>query len=171
MGGSCSLYLGGMRLARRPVWRLVAFLALVLLSVSFWWATLADHSTWLRYRHVYSRGVTTTASVLTYKYDAEGGDPDGWTTDRVTFMTQAGSRVTAVVGHHSPGPELTTRTLRVTYDPLHPDVVFAAYADVSPTDGSEWWDGFLFAVPATFAAVVLAVSSFMAFRRAGIRAE
>jgi hypothetical protein len=128
-----------MRRASVPVRQLVGFAALVLLAIWSWSFMLADHSTWSRYRFVYSRGVTTTAAVLSYKYDPDRGDPDGWTTDRVAFTTHAGASVTAVVGHHSPREEKLTRRMRVTYDPLHPDVVIAADADVSPSDGSEWW--------------------------------
>jgi hypothetical protein len=154
-----------MRRVRWLRWRLVRLLALVLLSIWFGTSTLADHSKWLRYRHVYSRGVTTTASVLSYKYDPDGGDPGGWTTDRVAFTSNDGESVTAIIGHYNPGPEKLTGRMHVTYDPVHPAVVIAADADVSPTDGSELWGGLLIAIPTALGAIALAVWSFAGLRR------
>lgn len=79
------------------------------------------------------RGVTTTATVLRYSYDPGGGDPGGWTTDRIGFSTATGAQVVATVGHHAAGPERFSRTLEVTYDPRDPRVVRAAGHD-DPTD-------------------------------------
>lgn len=121
-----------------------------------WYWILADHSMWLRYRPLYVRGVTTTATVRSYEYDPDGGDPGGWTTDRVQFTTRDGESISATVGHHDPGPERKTHHMRVRYDPLHPDVVLAADADVAPTDGSEWAGGIFLAVPSTLATVAVA---------------
>lgn len=140
---------------RVPRWRLATFVVALLLTAWTWSATLSDHSTWLRYRPLYSRGITTTATVLSYHYDPEGGDPGGWTTDRITFMTRQGESITATVGHHDPGTERTTHAIGVTYDPVHPDVVIAADANVAPTDGSEWYVGLVLAFPSAFGAAAL----------------
>src|SRR4051794_31039193 len=150
---------------RVPRWRIVCCVALVLMTIWAGSATARDYAKWQRYRPLYTRGVTTTAAVLSYSYDPDGGDPGGWATDRVAYVTRRGIRRTATVGHHDQGTEWTTKLLPVTYDPLHPEVVVAAHADVAPDDGSEWWGGLLIALPATVAALGLGAWVVIALRQ------
>jgi len=140
---------------RVPLWRTRCCAALVVVNVWAWSATVSDYAKSLRYKPLTKSGVTTTASLRSYSYDPDGGDPGGWTTDQVSFVTRSGKRETATVGHHNPGTEQTTGTLPITYAPQHPEVVIAANADVAPTDGSEWWGGLLIGLPATFGALAL----------------
>lgn len=102
---------------------------LAALAAAAWSGTVDDLHAWRQHSALDARGVTNTAAVLSYSYDPDGGDPDGWTTDDVRFITATGTTVTARIGHHSPGPEQTTRKLLVTYDPQHPTVVRAAGYD------------------------------------------
>ncbi len=106
------------------------------------------------------RGVTTDAKVESYNYNPDGGDPGGWTTEDVAFVTREGVAVSATIGHHDPGTESTTRSIRVRYDPLHPDVVEAADYDVAPTDGSEWQVGLGLAGDTSLAALALGAGLF-----------
>jgi hypothetical protein len=105
---------------------LVALLSIGLAAITWAW-TVADLHAWRQHSVLDSRGVTTTATVLSYSYDPAGGDPGGWTTDRVSFTTAGGTAVVATVGHHDPGAEQASRVLDVTYDPRHPTLARAAH--------------------------------------------
>lgn len=70
--------------------------------------------------------VTTVAKVVRSSYDSGGGDPNGWTTDRVVFADRHGQTVSATVGHHGVNSsERSTGRLMVIYDPLHPTQVMS----------------------------------------------
>ena len=111
-------------------------------------------------------GHDRSSTVLSSSYDPGGRDAGGWTTDRVANVTRTGDRRTATVGHHDHGSAETTRTLDVTYDALHPEVVIAAHADVAPSDGSESWGGLFVTVPSTLAAVAVGTWLVIGVRRA-----
>ena len=111
--------------------------ALLALAVMMWMGVIDDISRWRAHRGLDSRGVTVEARVDLYRYDPEGGDPDGWTSEMVTFSTPSGRSVQVKVGHHGPGVEGSTRSLRVTYDPKDLQVARAAdYADDDDTCGN-----------------------------------
>ena len=117
----------GWRFWRVPRLRLLATVLLAGIAVLFWFGAIGDMKAWHQHGVLDKRGVTTTATVLSYAYDSDGGDPDGWTIDHVRFTTAAGSTVVTTVGHHAPGPERISRELAVTYDPQHPTLARAAH--------------------------------------------
>jgi len=110
-----------------PRLRLLVALLFIGLAAFTWAWTFADLHAWRQHSVLDSRGVTTTATVLSYSYDPAGGDPGGWTTDRVSFTTAGGTAVVATVGHHDPCTEQASRMLDVTYDPRHPTLARAAH--------------------------------------------
>lgn len=121
-----------------PRARLLAAVFLIGFGVLAWSWTIDDLHAWRQHSALDKRGVTTTATVLSYSYDPDGGDPGGWTTDHVRFTTSSGAAVVATVGHHHTGPERASRVLDVTYDPRHTALVRAArYLDDAddPTNG------------------------------------
>lgn len=106
-------------------WR--TYVAGLIAAIAIWcWFGVADDTRSLHdQRALDSGGVTTTAAVLSYSYNENGGDPGGWTTDIVRFVDRHGRVVIATVGHHDQGPEKVTRSMRVTYDPAVPSLVRA----------------------------------------------
>lgn len=73
-----------------------------------------------------ARGVTTLATVLSSSYDAGGGDPGGWTTDQISFITATGQAETGTVGHRNDdAPERASGHVPVIYDPNHPGTVMS----------------------------------------------
>jgi heme exporter protein D len=64
------------------------------------------------------RGVITTATIVSSHYDANGGDPAGWTRQVVVIPTPSGP-VRAVVGHHGEN-QGDGATVAVIYDPMNP---------------------------------------------------
>jgi hypothetical protein len=142
------------RRSLRDLLRLRAVAAVLLVgfaSVTWWW-TIDDLHAWRQHRALDMRGVTTTATVLSYSYDAEGGDPGGWTTDHVRFATAGRGTVVATVGHHDPGPERFNRVIDVTYDPQHLNVVRAAHFPDDADDPSNIVAGAMVAALVTTAA-------------------
>jgi len=125
--------------------RLVVFVGLILLGIFMGVSAVQDHAKSRRYAPLDYRGIITDAKVLSYNYDPDGGDPGGWTRDHVSFMTRDGQTISATVGHHDPGTENTTGTIRVIYDPLHPRVVLVTDYDIAPSDGSNWPAAAIFA--------------------------
>lgn len=129
----------GWRFWKVPRLRLTFAFAAIGCAIFMLYGTVSDMITWRRHAALDSRGVTTTALVLSYHYDPDGGDPDGWTSDRVSFTTDTGRKVVTTVGHHSPGPEQSTHLLSVTYDPQRPAVArpasFTDYDD-DPATGA-----------------------------------
>lgn len=115
----------------RIAWpRLTAAVALIALAPVLWTWFADDVRTLHAHRALDSRGLTTTATVLTSSYDPDGGDPNGWTTDQMRFTTAAGTVVTATLGHHGRGGETAGNRQRVTYDPRDPSVArLSAYVD------------------------------------------
>lgn len=111
---------------RVPRLRLLAALLLIGFAAVTWSWTVDDLHAWRQHSVLDKRGVTTTATLLSYSYDPDGGDPGGWTTDHVSFTTAVGATIVATVGHHDPGPERASRVIDVTYDPRHPTLVRAA---------------------------------------------
>jgi len=92
-----------------------------------------DHAAYLARR---DHGVRTTATILSSHYDANGGDPGGWTTQVVLIPTPSGP-VRAVVGHHDKG-DAGVHTVAVIYDPANPANAqtvqdFAEFGDYSVT--------------------------------------
>lgn len=116
-----------MPLLRRRLASLALVAVLLLASVWVWVGTADEVGAWQRGRALDERGVDVAATVLDYSYDSNGGDPGGWTTDTVRFKTVTGVSITAVVGHHDPGPEAHSKILEVTYDPTRPGIVRAAH--------------------------------------------
>jgi hypothetical protein len=133
----------------------LAALLLLGLAAFIWSRAVGDLHAWRQHRVLDQRGVTTTATVLSYAYDPDGGDPGGWTTDRVGFTTASGAMVTATVGHHDPGPERVSRVLEVTYDPQHPTVARAARYSDDAGDPVNAVIGAVFATLVTAGAAVL----------------
>jgi hypothetical protein len=122
---------------RVPRLRVFAALVLIGFAVLIWSGTVADLRAWRQHSALDKRGVTTAATLVSYSYDPDGGDPGGWTTDQVSFRTTAGAAIVATVGHHDPGPERASRVIDVTYDPRHPTVVRAArYVDDADDPGN-----------------------------------
>lgn len=118
------------RFWRVPRLRLTSAVLLIAFAAILWPGAVGNLHALNQHRAIDKRGLTTTAAVLSYSYDPDGGDPDGWTTDRVRFTTASGETVVTTVGHHSAGPERTSRTMAVSYDPQHPAVARAsAYED------------------------------------------
>ena len=158
------------RSARRSVrdllrLRAIAAVLLVGFALLSWWWTIGDLHTWRQHSALDRRGVTTPATVLAYSYDSDGGDPGGWTTDRVRFATADGVTVVATVGHHEPGQERFSRGIEVTYDPQHPDLVRAAHYD-DDADGPD--NAFAGAVVASLVTLAAAFASRFAKRRSAL---
>jgi hypothetical protein len=100
---------------------LVAVAALALLSIVTIHGNFSDAAKARHYGALRTRGVTSSASLITSSYDAGGGDPNGWTTDTVRFRDTSGNEVQTVVGHHDTDqPERSTRLIEIIYDPQHP---------------------------------------------------
>ncbi len=114
------------RFWRVPPIRLVAALLLAGLAALTWSGTIDNAHAQRKHTVLDKRGVTTAAVVLTYSYDPDGGDPGGWTTDRIRFTTGNGTVVLSTVGHHDPGREDASGRLAVTYDRQHPTLVRAS---------------------------------------------
>jgi hypothetical protein len=136
--GAPELALPADELTHVPAEKYDAVRALAMLVIAFaamaWWGTVGDLDAWRRHSAIDKRGLTTTATVLNYSYDPDGGDPDGWTIDRVRFVTAGGTTVVTTIGHHSAGPEITSRRMAVSYDPQHPAVARAAHYDDQADD-------------------------------------
>jgi hypothetical protein len=81
-----------------------ATLFVLALAALLWSGTVGDLRVWRQHSGLDQRGLTMTATLLGYFYNPEGGDPDGWTTDKVRFVTEAARVVVAIIGHHAPGP-------------------------------------------------------------------
>lgn len=80
----------------------------------------SDQATHTAYIARHDRGVTAQVRILSSHYDADGGDPGGWTTQTVLIPTTTGP-VTADVGHHNEDPAGSAPTsVEVIYDPQHP---------------------------------------------------
>ena len=98
-------------------WVSVGFVALLLLAVAGGiYSDRGKHAAFVARR---DRGVVAQAQVLSSHYDADGGDPNGWTREVVLIPTPH-SKVLAVVGHHGPEPGGRPATVAVIYDPLRP---------------------------------------------------
>lgn len=68
------------------------------------------------------RGVEAQATILSYSYDPTGGDPNGWTSERIRFQPSPQETLFAKVGHHGPTLGLGKRVV-VVYDRDDPKVV------------------------------------------------
>lgn len=120
----------GRRSLTRAASLVIAATLAACLAALLWSWTVDDFQAWKLHSALDVRGVSTKAKVLSYSYDPDGGDPDGWTTDKVAFVTDRGTTVVATVGHHAPGTEQATRSVQVTYDPQQPTLVRVAnYGD------------------------------------------
>jgi hypothetical protein len=144
---------------RRDGTRWLVFTAVLMAVGSVWlWTTVAhDLTTWRQHQQLDRRGVPVRATVLDSHYDEAGGDPGGWTTDRVTFVTASGTRVTTTLGHHYPGNEKQQGWLVVTYDPEHPQVARATGVEDSRDTPDEAITGAILAVLTTLGAAGIAL--------------
>jgi len=79
------------------------------------WAHRGDRDAYLALRN---RGVTAAAAIIRSSYDANGGDPNGWTR-QVVLIPAASGPVQAVVGHHGSNKS-DGAVVRVIYDPSKP---------------------------------------------------
>jgi len=111
---------------RPPRGRLVAAAALALLTALFVFGVGKDAAEQHITATLTARGVTTLATVLSSSYDAGGGDPGGWTTDQISFITATGQAETGTVGHRNDdAPERASGHVPVIYDPNHPGTVMS----------------------------------------------
>lgn len=105
----------------RPILVLLSFvgLAIVLLGVM---GVLQDRTETRRTEALQARGVMTAAEVLTAHFDANGGDPGGWTSVRARFTDAAGRGRSHVVtvGHHYEPTEHSGEPIAIIYDSSQP---------------------------------------------------
>jgi hypothetical protein len=111
---------------RAPRTRLISAAALAILTAIFVLGVRKDAVEQHATATLTTRGVTTLATVVSSSYDANGGDPGGWTTDRISFTTATGQTETGAVGHHNDDtPERASGHMPVIYDPAYPATVMS----------------------------------------------
>ena len=69
-----------------------------------------------------THGVSTLAQVLSVHYDANGGDPNGWTSIRARFTDATGRSYIVNIGHHDQATERPGDSITVIYDSARPSL-------------------------------------------------
>lgn len=82
---------------------------------------------------IVARGVTAQATVTGVSYDPGNGDPDGWTSLRVSLPLPDGQTVRQTVGHQGSPTESIGSQVTIRYDPQRPSAV--AYGPIDLADG------------------------------------
>jgi hypothetical protein len=114
----------------RPRWGWLVGAAVVsAVAVVLWVQCFGSLHTWRMDQALDQRGVLASATVVSHSYNPDGGDPDGWTTDWIRYVTATGTSIVAKIGHHDPGSETVSGTVQVMYDPQHPQWVRPATSD------------------------------------------
>lgn len=87
-----------------------------------------EYSTQVERTAIHRSGIVAQARVVASSYDEGGGDPGGWTTMRVEFVSKTGERIEQTTGHHYRNTEPAGATVLVRYDPAKPhSIVLVAY--------------------------------------------
>src|SRR5579872_2218806 len=70
-----------------------------------------------RWHELATHGISAEATVLSASYDPSGGDPDGWTIERVVFSAGGPAPVYATLGHHGSNGAENKSIVPVVFDP------------------------------------------------------
>jgi len=88
-----------------------------ILCLLFMTGVFKDARTLIRDEALNRLGQVASAHVDSASYSPDGGDPNGWTTDVLTYTTSTGDKATATTGHHGPAATEKNGSLHIAYNP------------------------------------------------------